>query len=867
MKTDALRHKFLDFFKEKGHKIFVSDSLVPADDPTVLFTSAGMNQFKRQFLGQATDFRRAASCQKCLRTGDLENVGKTSGHHTFFEMLGNFSFGDYFKKEAITWAWEFVTERLGISCDKLWVSVYDNDDEAYKIWQGLVKIPRERIMKFGDKDNFWPANAILQGPDGPCGPCSEIFYDWGENEGCKKSDCSLRCSCGRFVEIWNLVFTQFNRVGRNNLEALPQKNIDTGMGLERIAAVMQGKRTNFEIDIFGPIVKEIMNIAVFSSPNMQEIYAIADHLRAVVFAICDGVIPSNEDRGYVVRKLIRRAFLNARQYGNKDPFLYRIVPKVADIMKVAYPELESERERISLVVKSEEERFCRTLSEGDRMLGEMKGIANKKRLTAEEAFKLYDTYGYPLDFLKERGVKFDQEAVNRLLEEQRSRSKNASSLTGEVFGGISSCGAGFNTEFVGYEKDSVKAKILSVNKQNDEICLILEKSCFYPESGGQCGDKGIIKTTSSLAEVYDTKKINQAILHYVKIKKGDFHAGEEAEAIVDSSRRLDTARNHTATHLLQASLRKVLGGHVRQQGSFVCEEYLRFDFTHFKALNKEEFFRVEEMVNQYIRDNDLVSKEEMTFLKAREAGALAFFAEKYADKVRVVSCGDYSKELCGGIHLDNTGQIGLFKIVSESSISSGIRRIEALTGKHAYKKLQEEERVIDELVEEFKVPKDRLKGEIEKKLKYIKKLEKDLFSAKLKLLKQDAPELLKNSTDVGGVKLIVADLKVNDMHYARSALDILRNKVSAPFAIFLFSLVGGGGTFIMALSEDLAEKGYDARKIVNKLGLAGGGRPDLVQGGMKNKATKQEGALWEEILSSPAGALKAIGKLLQSENN
>lgn len=862
MTTNELRHKYLEFFKSCGHKIVPSDLLVPADDPTVLFTSAGMNQFKKQFLGQISDFHRAASCQKCLRTGDLDKVGNTSCHHTFFEMLGNFSFGDYFKKEAIAWAWEFMVEVLKVPEDKLWVSVYKDDAEACNIWKNEIKIPVEKIVKLGDHDNFWPADAVIEGPNGPCGPCSEIFYDWGNGVGCGKPDCSPNCSCGRFVEVWNLVFTQFDRKGevgvKGVLAPLPNKNIDTGMGLERMASVLQGVKTNFEIDIFKPIVKAIKDVLLATShqpPVTSQINAIADHIRAAVFAICDGVVPSNEDRGYVVRKIIRRAFLHALNSGNKNPFIYKIVPAVCEVMKEPYPELISRRENIALIIKAEEEKFCQTLREAEKIL------AGKKELSSEEAFMLYDTHGYPLELLKEKGIKFDERAVLLMMDNQRALSKKSSMLGGDVFG-ADITRLDFKTQFLGYEEYESEAEILAVLEDKNGITVILDKTPFYAETGGQVGDKGKIEAEGKSAEVYDTRKINEAFAHYIKIAKGQFSVGDKVKVSIDKERRMDIARNHTATHLLQAALRKVLGGHVRQQGSLVSFDYLRFDFTHFKGLTSEELARVEELTNEYIRNSDEVVKIELSLEEAKKSGALAFFAEKYAEKVRVVSVGGYSKEFCGGTHLDSTGQIGIFKIISEGSVASGIRRIEAITGRGAYKKIQEDAAIIADLVGQLKVPPDKLREEIEVKLNYIKKIEKELTGHHLALFENHIPQLLKNVKTIKNIHLITAKIAVHGIQDMRVGLDSLKNKIEQPYVIFLFNQFFGNSLFIISLSDDLKNKGYDARNIIQRLGLKGGGRPDLVQGGMENKNWQSKKESWEELFDSPDKIQKAIGEIL-----
>ncbi|MDD5356480.1 MAG: alanine--tRNA ligase, partial [Candidatus Omnitrophica bacterium] len=676
MQADILRKKFLDFFKAKKHKIVESDSLAPKDDPTVLFTPAGMNQFKKQFLGHLTGFSRAATSQRCLRTDDLDKVGKTPSHHTFFEMLGNFSFGDYFKEEAIAWAWEFLTKELKIDEDKLWVSVYKDDDESYKIWRNKIKVPANKIVKLGDKENFWPSEAKEKGPNGPCGPCSEIFYDQGG--GCGKPDCSPACSCGRFPEIWNLVFTQFNRKADGKLEPLPKKNIDTGMGLERLAAVMQGVPNNFETDLFRPLIKEI-SANVSANVKKEFIYAIADHIRAVTFAIYDGILPSNDGRGYVVRKLIRKSTYNLSLH---KPFLYKLVPIVAEIMKVPYPDLGSRRENIAEIVLTEEKNFISILKSSDALLKEKfsePSFASDPVKSADLTFELYDTYGLPLEvttnWLKEKfRVEISQDRLNKKVEEQKTRSKLQSAMKGDVFDLKDLHLTATKTNFSGYSKYEVKSRILKIVKDNapvkkitkgDQAQVILDKTVFYAESGGQVGDTGKLIKGKNIFQVIDTQKFDKVIVHKGVVKEGSFKNADELRACVDVERRLSIGRNHTATHLLQAALREVLGAHVQQQGSLVAEDKLRFDFTHFKALTSEQLCRVEQIVNEHIMNNEDLSVKEMPLSTAKKTGALAFIGEKYEGKVRVVSIAEVSKELCGGTHLDSTGQIGLFKIIQE----------------------------------------------------------------------------------------------------------------------------------------------------------------------------------------------------------
>jgi len=729
MKTDQVRKKFLDFFESKKHRIVSSDKLVPGNDPSLLFTSAGMNQFKEQFMGKIGDFQRAASSQKCLRTGDLEKVGKTASHHTFFEMLGNFSFGDYFKTEAIQWAWEFLIKDLKIKKDTLQVSVYEDDQEAYDIWLKNIKVPAEKISKFGPDENFWPANAIEDGPNGPCGPCSEIFFDRGKNAGCGKEDCSPACSCGRFVEIWNLVFTQFNRADKGKLEPLPNRNIDTGMGLERMAACMQGVSDNFQIDIFRPIIEKIRKVLKLSpDQHTQKVNCIADHIRAVVFAIGDGIMPSNETRGYVIRKLIRRASWNAYQLNLKKPYLYQLTSAVCDVMKASYPELQKQRDNIANIILAEEERFLSNVQEGKGYLDKIIADAKKSNIDiigADILFKLYDTYGFPLELSQElatvNNLKLDLAGFNEKMNEQREKARLGSKIAGDIF--AKDIVDIMPSKFVGYEIVSCDAQVAQIikSKQNiktlkegQDAWLILDATPFYGESGGQVGDTGVISSQNKKAEikVQDTKKIDDAIVHIVKVMKGSVSVGDKILAEIDKDRRDAIKRAHTATHLLQSALRKVLGEHVHQAGSLVEPDRFRFDFTHFKNVKTEEIERVQELVNESIRVNSKVSVGQMKKEAAEKVGAIALFGEKYGDEVRVVNVGDYSKEFCGGTHLDCTGNVDFFIINSESSIGSGLRRIEGFTGKGAYQQLLEK---IQKLQSEVAVAKKRTK-ELEKEI-------------------------------------------------------------------------------------------------------------------------------------------------------
>jgi alanyl-tRNA synthetase len=852
LKTDQLRKKFLEFFKKKEHRIFPSDSLVP-QDPTVLFTSAGMNQFKPYFLGIKKDCRRAASCQKCLRTDDLDKVGKTPYHHTFFEMLGNFSFGDYFKKEAIEFAWEFVTQDLNLKEKDLWISVYENDDEAYRIWKEYIGVSSDKIVKLGEDKNFWPANAPLLGPNGPCGPCSEIFFDKGKEKGCGKKDCNPSCECGRFVEIWNLVFTQFNRIDKNKLEPLPQKNIDTGMGLERVVSVLQNKNSNFEIDILYPIVKFLREI--LPSERKDLIYAMVDHIRAATFAINDGVFPSNEERGYVVRKLIRNAVWKANILGKKEPFLYRLVSLYGETMKDPYPEIYKNRDDISKVIRAEEERFLSTLEAGKKQIIELirESKNNQKYIIgAEELFTLYDTYGFPVELSKEfaakHNMKVDMEGFKKLLQRQRQLSRKRSMFEDSIFSSSDEdkIVKGEVTEFVGYDNFEIESKILKLIKgnketevlfQNDEGYIILDKTPFYPESGGQLFDKGWIKTEEGEFFVEEVFKVEEAIIHKGKVIKGEVHRGK-VTALIDKKRRKGLARAHTATHLLQAALRKILGTHVTQQGSLVDVDRLRFDFTHFKGLSKEEIEKVEDLVNEFVLNADKVEKKIVDLEVAKKEGALAFFKEKYQEKVRLVSISSYSKELCGGTHLENTSEVGLFLIVSESSISSGIRRIEALVGKSAYQYFKEVKKDYLDINKLLKSKPQELKPSIERLLEEVKRERQKRENLERQLISLKIDEIISYKKQVEDKNYLIYELKEKDYTQLLHIWDVIRVKLNSIF-VFLLSKHLEKHIFICAVTDDFIKKGLTSKKFLevykNELSLKGGGRDNFVQGIITDK--------------------------------
>ncbi len=826
MKTSELRKKYLEFFEKKNHKFFASDTLVP-DDASLLFTSAGMNQFKPYFLGEKKDIARAVSCQKCLRTGDLEKVGKTAYHHTFFEMLGNFSFGNYFKKEAIEFAWEFLIKDLDIDAKKLWVSVYKDDDEAYSIWKDKIGVPAEKIVKLGEDSNFWPANAPSNGPNGPCGPCSEIFFDQEEDVGCKRAGCNPDCSCGRFVEVWNLVFTQFNRVGVNKLEPLPQKNIDTGMGLERMAAVLQGKESNFEIDILAPVVEEVRKMVDKSSRPEKlvnsSVNAIVDHARAATFAIADGVYPSNEGRGYVIRKITRRALLKARGLGNKQPFLFKLPEFFVQLMGSAYPEIKQKKDNISQIILSEEEKYFLMLEEGkiraSAVIRSLKA-SNKKTLRAEDAFRLYDTYGVPLEMLKDfaKGFKVDEKGFAKLLKDQQERSRKKSMFDESIFA-EGKLNLVEKTEFIGYKLAKSIVRIERVFLEPGLV--ILDKTPFYPSSGGQLCDKGIISTKKGEFEVLEVFKVNDAIVHKGKIVKGKIEPGI-ASAIVDLKRREALARAHTATHLLQAALRKVLGDHVTQQGSLVDEDSFRFDFTHFNRLTDAERKKVGDLVRKFVKSGDRVRKKEVSFAEAKKEGALAFFKDKYQDKVRVVSISDYSKELCGGIHVNNTTQINDFEIERESSISSGIRRIRASVGKKA-QVIRNFQKKVDKVIKKEKKANQAKIGPAvaEEEARVLRKI----------------PELINQVNFLFDYDKIDSISSQEEFRVMLRLSDRLRQKIDSGF-IFIVREVAGKNIFVCSVTDDLIKKGITSGAFIDKfkkeLSLAGGKKDKTNQGAVGN---------------------------------
>ncbi len=843
--TDQIRELFLDFFEKKGHTRVKSASLVPESDPSLLFVNAGMVPFKNVFLGiEKRPYTRAVSCQKCLRVSgkhnDLEQVGYTSRHHTFFEMLGNFSFGDYFKEKAIELAWEFVTEHLKIPKEKLYVSVFRDDDEAFRIWNEKIGLPPDRIWRLGEEDNFWQ-----MGDTGPCGPSSEIYVDRGEEYEGEE----------RYLEIWNLVFMQFHRDERGNLNPLPKPNIDTGMGLERIASVLQGTKTNYEIDIIYPLIEFGEEISDRKYGETFEtdvaLRVVADHLRALTFAIGDGVLPSNEGRGYVIRRILRRALRFGYKLGVKDPFLHRGVDLVVDLMKGPYPELEMSKEFIKGVVKAEEERFIRTLREGLEAIQEMVARAKEEgrdRLEGKEVFTAYDTYGFPLDLIdeiaREAGLKIDMEGFHREMESQRERARKhfkvAAKEVKPVYGHLKDLGK--TSEFVGYENHEVETELIAILvgdelvsdlKEGQEAELVLNRTPFYPERGGQIGDTGVIETDRGLFRVEDTQSpVDGVIVHKGKLLHGHLRVGDRVKARIDKERRKDIMRNHTATHLLHAALRSVLGEHVRQAGSLVADKYLRFDFTHFKALSREEIREIEELVNSKIMENLPVKVEEMEYEEALKTGAVAIFEEKYGDRVRVISAGEFSKELCGGTHVSRTGDIGYFKIVSETSVGAGIRRIVAKTGRWAVAESLEEHFLLEEVQASLRAKKEEVLERVESLKESLKQKEKEIARLRQELLKlqiKDQVETFK----VGDLNISWGRFKDVDPQELRNLADILRQKGDRN-VVFLVSERDGRLVTVLAVSKPLSEtlRADQLIKEVGKIiGGGGGGRKDMAQGG------------------------------------
>ncbi len=849
--TAEIRQAFLDFFHSKGHQVVASSSLVPHNDPTLLFTNAGMNQFKDVFLGlDKRNYSRATTSQRCVRAGgkhnDLENVGYTARHHTFFEMLGNFSFGDYFKHDAIQFAWELLTSEkwFALPKERLWVTVYESDDEAYEIWEKEVGIPRERIIRIGDNkgapyasDNFWQ-----MGDTGPCGPCTEIFYDhgdhiWGGPPGSPEEDGD------RYIEIWNIVFMQFNRQADGTMEPLPKPSVDTGMGLERIAAVLQHVNSNYDIDLFRTLIQAVAKVTGATDLSNKSLRVIADHIRSCAFLIADGVMPSNENRGYVLRRIIRRAVRHGNMLGAKETFFYKLVGPLIDVMGSAGEDLKRQQAQVEQVLKTEEEQFARTLERGLALLDEELAKLSGDTLDGETAFRLYDTYGFPVDLTadvcRERNIKVDEAGFEAAMEEQRRRAREASGF-----------GADYNvmirvdsaSEFKGYDHLELNGKVTALfvdGKAVDainagqEAVVVLDQTPFYAESGGQVGDKGELKGANFSFAVEDTQKYGQAIGHIGKLAAGSLKVGDAVQADVDEARRARIRLNHSATHLMHAALRQVLGTHVSQKGSLVNDKVLRFDFSHNEAMKPEEIRAVEDLVNTQIRRNLPIETNIMDLEAAKAKGAMALFGEKYDERVRVLSMGDFSTELCGGTHASRTGDIGLFRIISESGTAAGVRRIEAVTGEGAIATVHADSDRLSEVAHLLKGDSNNLADKVRSVLERTRQLEKELQQLKEQAAAQESANLSSKAIDVNGVKLLVSELSGVEPKMLRTMVDDLKNQLGSTI-IVLATVVEGKVSLIAGVSKDVTDRvkaGELIGMVAQQVGGKGGGRPDMAQAG------------------------------------
>lgn len=860
--VNELRKMFLDFFESKEHLKMKSFSLVPHNDNSLLIINSGMAPLKPYFTGQEIPpKRRVTTCQKCIRTGDIENVGKTARHGTFFEMLGNFSFGDYFKTEAIHWSWEFLTEVVGLDPDRLYPSVYQDDDEAFEIWNKEIGIAPERIFRFGKADNFWEHGA------GPCGPCSEIYYDRGEKYGCGKPGCTVGCECDRYMEVWNNVFSQFNNDGKGNYSDLAQKNIDTGMGLERLAVVVQDVDSIFDVDTLQALRNKVCEMAGVEYQNDEKtdisIRVITDHIRSVTFMVSDGIMPSNEGRGYVLRRLLRRAARHGRLLGIKDKFLSRLCETVIEGSKDGYPELEEKKAFIFKVIDQEEDNFNKTIDQGLSILSEMEEeLAGNggKVLAGVDAFKLYDTYGFPLDLtkeiLEEKGISVDEEGFTMAMDEQRKMAREARKTTNYMGADATvydEIDPEITSEFVGYDKLvneseitvlTTEEKIVDALTEGDKGTVIVKETAFYATMGGQEGDSGIIETAEGEFRVDSTIKLKGGkVGHVGECTKGMLKAGDTAKLLVDASKRADTCKNHSATHLLQKALRTVLGDHVEQQGSFVNPERLRFDFTHFQSMTAEEIAKVEAIVNEKIAEGITVNTDVMTIEDAKNTGAMALFGEKYGEKVRVVSMGDFSKELCGGTHVANTSNIMLFKILSESGVAAGVRRIEALTGNGVLKYYAELEKEITEAAKAARTESSQLVKKINSMNDEIKALSSENEKLKAELANNALGDVSNDVAEINGVKFLATKVDNVDMNELRNLGDKLKNQIGSG-VVLIVSAQGDKVSLIAMATDDAIAKGAHAGNMIKSLavivGGGGGGRPNMAQAGGKNPAGIEE---------------------------
>ncbi|WP_273152247.1 alanine--tRNA ligase [Methylophaga thiooxydans] len=843
MKSSAdLRKLFLDFFASKGHEVVASSPLVPANDPTLLFTNAGMVQFKETFLGQETrKYTRAVTTQRCVRAGgkhnDLENVGYTARHHTFFEMLGNFSFGDYFKREAIQYAWEFLTETLALPPEKLWITVFEEDDEAADIWLKELGVSADRFSRIGAKDNFWS-----MGDTGPCGPCSEIFYDHGEDiaggpPGTPEEDGD------RYIEIWNLVFMQFDRSADGTLTPLPKPSVDTGMGLERLAAVLQNVHNNYEIDLFQHLIEAIQALSGTEDSSNFSLRVIADHIRSCSFMIADGVHPSNEGRGYVLRRIIRRAIRHGHKLGLKESFFHKLVQPLVNEMGDAFPELKQAQALVEKALLQEENRFADTLDNGLRILDQAIEDMGDKEIPGETVFLLYDTYGFPIDLTadiaRERGLTIDIAGFERAMEAQRTRARSASQFAGGLSEQIAIDG---ETAFCGYSQTQETGTITAIIADGEHVdqleagqegVLVLDHTPFYAESGGQVGDHGEITSDNASFTVNDTRKQGKAFTHIGRCEHGQFNVGQSVTAQIDESNRQATALNHSATHLLHAALRNVLGDHVMQKGSLVDPQRLRFDFSHFEPVTPEQLHDIERMVNQQIRLNHPVDTKLMAIEEAKKSGAMALFGEKYDDEVRVLSMGDFSIELCGGTHVQHTGDIGLLKITAEAGIASGVRRIEAVTGDKALDYIDTTQLTLNQVSDLLKAKPDNVQDKAALLVQRSRELEKELESLKAKLASSAGDDLANSVQEVNGIKVLASSLEGADGKALREAVDQLKNKLGTA-AIVLTAVKDEKITIIAGVTKDITDKiraGDLVGHVASQVGGKGGGRPDMAQGG------------------------------------
>lgn len=850
MSTDEIRRAFLTFFESKGHQIVESSSLVPANDPTLLFTNAGMNQFKDTFLGlEKRNYSRATTAQRCVRAGgkhnDLENVGFTARHHTFFEMLGNFSFGDYFKEEAIQYGWEFLTGVLKLPKERLLVTVYQTDDEAFDIWHKVIGLPEERIIRIGDKtggkayesDNFWQ-----MGDTGPCGPCTEIFYDhgdhiWGGPPGSPEEDGD------RFIEIWNIVFMQFNRQADGQMDSLPKPSVDTGMGIERLAAIMQNVHSNYEIDIFQALIKEAASVIGYDDLTNQSLRVVADHIRSCAFLIVDGVMPSNEGRGYVLRRIIRRAVRHGNKLGATGAFFHKLVGPLAEVMGSAGETLKQQQAMVEKVLKIEEENFGRTLDRGMSILNEAIDALDGKVLDGETVFKLYDTYGFPADLTndvaRERGFSIDEEGFNNAMEAQRQRAREAGQFGVDYNDNVK---VDAETEFCGYDGTQGEGQIVALFRDGeavdtvaagDKALIILDHTPFYAESGGQCGDTGVLSAQGVMFSVEDTQKFGDAIGHQGTLNEGSLSVGDRVDAKVDAKRRAAISLNHSATHLLHAALRQELGEHVTQKGSLVKPDGLRFDFSHLESVKPEQLRKIERIVNEQIRLNHVIETNVMDIESAKSKGAMALFGEKYDDQVRVLSMGDFSTELCGGIHARQTGDIGLFKIVSEGGIAAGIRRIEAVTGEGAIALLHEQDSLLAETASLVKSDSASVAIKVNALVAHSKQLEKEIQQLKDKLAAQESADLINLVQEINGTKVLIAKLDGADNKALRGMVDELKNKLGSGVVV-LGNVSDGKVGLIAGVTKDVITKvkaGDLVNMVAQQVGGKGGGRPDMAQAG------------------------------------